>query len=140
MNMTVDASGGDDQVLTRDDFGRRANHKVRIDAVHGVGISRFTDLDDAAVPNADIAFYDSPVVDDDGVGDDEVENARVVAPRHVAILAHAVTNDFAAAKSNFIAIHGEVIFDFDQQGRVGEADAIAHCGSVKIGVSTAIDE
>ena len=67
---------GDDQVFARDHLGGRAHHQFRIDAVHRVRIARLADLDDPAVANSDIAFDDAPVVDDQRVGDHQIQNAR----------------------------------------------------------------
>ncbi len=75
MNMAVDASGRNDHVLARNHFGRCAHDQIGIDAVHGVGISGLTYFNDAAVADPDVAFYNAPMVDDNRVGDDEIENA-----------------------------------------------------------------
>src|SRR6266699_1581457 len=139
MNMTVDASGGDDPVFARDDFGGRANDEVRIDTIHRVRISRLTDSYDAAVPNADITFDYAPVIDDDGVRYDEIENAAVVSSGHCAVLPHAVANDFASPKRDFITVDSKVFFDFDHKGCIRQTDAIAHGRPVKIGISTTVD-
>ena len=40
-----------------------------------VGIARLADLDDAAVANADVALDDAPVIDDQRIGDHQVERA-----------------------------------------------------------------
>src|SRR5580700_6397893 len=140
VNMTVDASGGDDHVFARDDFSGCAYDEVRIDTIHRVGISRLTHSYYAAVPNADIAFDYAPVIDDNCVGDDEIENTGVLAARHGAVLSHAVADDFAAAKSDFVTVDGKILFDFDNQSCIREADTVAGRRPVKVGVSAAVNE
>ena len=46
---------------------------LRIDARLNERIAGLADADDAAAADADVALDDAPVVEDDGVGDDEVE-------------------------------------------------------------------
>ena len=45
----------------------------------------------------------------------------------------------AATESDFIAVHRRVALHFDDQFGVGEADAIAGCGAVEIGIRTPWD-
>ena len=47
-----------------------------IDAVHRVRVSGFSDFHDAAIFDADVGFHDSPVIENHGIGDDEIERAR----------------------------------------------------------------
>ena len=73
MDVAVDAAGGDDQVFAGDDLGARADHQLRIDAGLDQRVAGLADADDAAGADADVALDDAPVVEDDGVGDDQVE-------------------------------------------------------------------
>ncbi len=52
-------------------------------------------------------------------------------------LAHAVANHFAAAEGDLVAVDGEVLLDFDDQFGIGQPDAIALGGAVKVGVGAA---
>jgi hypothetical protein len=52
----------------------------------------------------------------------------------LAVLAHTVTDHFAAAKDHFLAVHGQVLLDFEEKFGVGEADGIAGRGSVQVRV------
>src|SRR5882757_5889494 len=101
MNMTIDTAGGHDHIFARDDFGGRANEEVRVDTVHRVGISRLTYSYYAAVANADIAFDYAPMIDDDCVSYDEIENPAVAISGYSAVLPHAVANNFPTAKRDF---------------------------------------
>ena len=75
MDVAIDAACGDDQVFACDHFGGCADDQLWIDSVHRVGISGFAHFHDAAVLDADIGFHDAPMIEDDGVGDDQVERA-----------------------------------------------------------------
>ena len=48
VNMAVDAAGGEDEPVPREDLGRRADHEVRVDAVGDVRVPGLADRDDAA--------------------------------------------------------------------------------------------
>ncbi len=80
MDMAVNAAGGENQVLAGDDLGPRADHQARIDAGLDKGVAGLADGDNAAGTNANIALDDAPVVEDDGIRDDEVQG-RVRLPR-----------------------------------------------------------
>src|SRR5436190_142896 len=54
---------------------------------------------------------------------------KVVRP-----LALAVADHLAAAKLDLLAVDGEVLFDLDDQFRVGKANAVAGGGTVVAGV------
>ena len=114
MDVAVDAAGRQDQVLAGDDLGAGADHQLRIDAGLDQRIARLADADDPAAADADVALDDAPVVEDDGVGDDEIElrfGGRVGQRR----LALAVADDLAAAELHFLAVDREVLLDLDDQ-------------------------
>jgi hypothetical protein len=58
----------------------------------------------------------------------------------VAILSHAIADDFAAAESDFVAVDRKVFFDLDDEGSVRESDSITDGGPVKVGISPAVNE
>src|SRR5207244_1763937 len=99
---------------------------------HDVGVARLADADDPAVANADVGLHDPPVIDDDDVGDDRVERAG--RSRGARRLAHAVTNDLAAAELRFLTRHREIALDADQELRVRQPRAIARRRAVEVGV------
>ena len=133
MDMRVDAARCDDQAFACDDFRRCADDQVGIHTVHRAGVACFADADDFAVTNANIAFDDAPVIDDQGVGDDEIE--RAVAAGGHSRLTHPVAQGFAAAELGFVTVIGEILLDFDDQVGVGEAHAVAFGRAVEIGVN-----
>src|SRR6185437_2850886 len=109
VDVAIHPASGDDQVFARDNFRARADNEVRVHSIHRVWIPGLANLHDAAVPNSDIAFDDAPMVEDDCVGDDQIEGAALPfggCVRRGAALAHAVANHFAAAKGDFVAVVG----------------------------------
>ncbi len=64
VDMTVNATGCYDQVLARNDFCTGSHNQLRIDTLHGVRIASFANFHDTAIPDANIAFDNSPVIDD----------------------------------------------------------------------------
>ena len=115
MNVRVDAARGDDLAFARDYFGARSHDHAGRYAVHYVRIAGFADSDDAIAANADVGFGDAGVVDDDRVGDDQIE--RAVSEHGGGRLAHAVAQAFAAAEFGFVAGRGEIFFNFDEESR-----------------------
>src|SRR5690606_30784878 len=77
MNVRVDAAGRRDQTLSCDDLGTRADHDI--DARLHVRIAALADADDAAVLQADVGFDDAPVIEDQGIRDDRVDDLRGAA-------------------------------------------------------------
>jgi len=108
MDMGIDAAGGQDQSLTRDDLGRRADGNA--DLGLDIGISGLADSPDGSVLQADIGFANAPVVDDEGIGDHGICNgvARTLP------LPHSIADDFAAAEFHFLSIHREILFHLDE--------------------------
>src|SRR6185503_8645402 len=92
---------------------------------------------DAPVAHADVGLHDAPVVQDDCVGDDEIEDA--VGGQRPRGLPHAVADDLAAAELHLVPVHREVALDLDEELGVGEPHPVAHGGAEEIGVLTARD-
>ena len=132
VNVRVDAAGREDVAFPGDRFGARPHHDGH--PFLGVGVAGFADSHDAAVLQTDIRFDDAPPVQNQGVGDHGVYGT--LSPGCLG-LAHAVANDFAAAKFHLIAINGVILLDLEDQFRVGESDAVTCCGAVGLGVGLA---
>ena len=49
-----------DHIFAGDDFSRRADDQVQINARHDIGVAGFPDFDNPPVPDANIAFDDPP--------------------------------------------------------------------------------
>ena len=129
MDMGIDAAGGDDPALAGDDL--RAGADDDVDARLDIGIAGLADGRDAAVLDGDIRLHDSPMVEDQGIGDDGVDRAGGTAP---LALAHAVADHFAAAELHLLAIDREIALHLDEELGIGQADAVAGGGPEHIGI------
>src|SRR5580704_4939590 len=137
MNVRIDGARGDDLALARDHFSGCAYHQKWIHAVLCIGISRLADFHNAAVANTDVRLDDAPVIYDQRVRDYQIESALVALPDSGGTLAHAVADDFASTESDLVAVDGEILFDFDDEFGVSQANAVAGGGAVEVGVSAA---
>ena len=133
MNVRVDGAWRRDQPFARDHFGAGADHDV--DAGLNVRIAALADADDAPVLDADVGLDDAPVIDDQRIGDDGVDDVGGVA----LALAHPVADDLAAAELHFLAIDRMVAFDLDDQLGVAQAHAVASGRAVHLGIGSAAD-
>src|SRR5439155_14083393 len=113
VDVRIDAARGDDAYFARDDLGGGSHGHPRSDARLDVRVPRLAHADDAAAAHADIALDDAPVIEHDGVGDDEVEHA--LARGGAGGLAHAVANHLAAPELDLVAVDGEVALDLDEE-------------------------
>ncbi len=132
MDVRVNSAGRHDFSFSGDHFRARADDHSGCHAVHDVRIAGLADSRDASVADSDVGFVDSAVVHDHRIGDHQIESAVRRGGRRG--LAHAVANHFAAAEFRFFAGSGQVLFNFDEQFRVGQADAIAGGWAVEVGV------
>ena len=104
---------------------------------HDVGVARLAHSHDAAAAHADVGLHDAPVVEDEGVGDHEIQHA--VRRHRARRLPHAVADHLAAAELHLVAVDGEVALDLDEELGVGEAHPVAHGGAEEVGVLPARD-
>ena len=134
MNMRIEAAGGEDFSFARDHLGAGADDDgdVRLD----VGIAGLADRGDAAVLQADVGLDDAPVIDDQRVGDDGIDRAFLVGDLR---LPHAVADHLAAAELHLLAVGREILFDLDDQIRVGEPDAVTGGGPEHVDIGAALD-
>ena len=119
MDVRVDAAGGNDAALTGDRLGPGADHDV--DPGLDVRVAGLADAADAAVADADIGFDDTPMVDNDRVGDDGIN--RTFGTGRLA-LPHAVADDLAAAELDFLAVDRAIAFDLDDELGIGQPQPI----------------
>src|SRR6266508_4613645 len=131
----VDPAGRDDAALAGYDLGGGAHDQSLGHSRLDVGVPRLAHTHDAAPADAEIRLDDAPVVQDEGLGDDEVEHA--VGGGGPRGLAHPVANHLAPAELHLVAVDGEVLLDLDQDVGVGEPHAIADRGTVEIRVLAA---
>src|SRR5271165_4134423 len=111
--MRIDGAGRDDFAFARDYFSGSADDKVRVHGILRAGIAGFSDFDDAAIADSDVGFDDAPVIDNEGVRDDQIKRAVLRFADRSGALPHAVANYFASAESDFVAIDGVIALYFD---------------------------
>src|SRR5437762_12334310 len=102
MNMAVDAAGGGDQILPRDYFGPRPDNQPRIDSRLDQRIASLADCDDSPVSNADVAFDNSPIIQNHRIGDHHIQR-RLLNFSLQRRLPLAVSDNLPAAKPDFLA-------------------------------------
>ena len=128
VDVGVDAPRSDDAPFGRDDLGRGTdgNGHAGLD----VRIAGLSDGGDAAVLHADVGLDDAPVIDDQGIGQHQIHDIG----GQLLALPHAITDDLATPEFHFLAIEGEVLFDFDPQIGIGQTHAVAHGGAEHVGI------
>src|SRR6185437_7842792 len=74
VDVRVDTAGRYNLAFTRDHLGTRADNDVhtRLD----IRIAGLADTCDEAIADADVGFYDTPVIQYHGVGDDGIHGTR----------------------------------------------------------------
>src|SRR5262249_3520935 len=120
MGVNVDATGGHYFPFARDHLCSRSDDDVDV-GLH-VGIARLTDSGYPSVFDGDVRFHNSPMIENQRVGDDGID--RALAARTLR-LTHPVTDDLPAAEFHFLAVDGEVLLHLDDQVRVGKAHFVA---------------
>src|SRR5262245_43481448 len=104
MDVAVKTAGGEDLAFTRDHIGAGADHNG--DVGLDVGIAGLAYASDHAFLDRDVGLDDTPVIDDQRVGDDGVGGALLVGGLR---LPHAVADHLAASELHLLAIGGEIL-------------------------------
>src|SRR5580658_3090390 len=114
MDVYIDAAGCDDLSFASDRFRPRSddNIYIRLD----IGISCFADCRNMAIFNADISFYDSPVVENQRVSNDGINRSFGSGTLR---LAHAVAHNLPASELHLLSIDSEVLFHLDNEVGIG---------------------
>src|SRR5262249_31156931 len=120
VEVRLDPAGGDDLAFTGDHFGARSDDDVDI-RLH-IGVAGLADGVDASVPDGDIGFRNSPVIENQRVGDDRIH--RALAARALR-LTHAVADDFPAAELHLLALGRQFLLYFDAEIGICEANFVA---------------
>ena len=136
VNVGVDAPGGQDLALAGDHLGRDTHHHRVVNAGHHVGVAGFADADDAAVLDADISLEDAGVIDDQGVGDQQVQR---VGLRDSGGLAHALAEHLASAELALVPVDRVIVFDLQHQAGVTQPQPVAGGRSVDFRVCGSLD-
>ena len=131
MNVGVDAARCQDETLAGDGFRGRAHDHARRYTGHHVGVAGFADTGNASVLHADVCFVDARPVDDERVGDHEIQCAIFADARR---LAHAIAQHFAAAELAFLSVDGVIALDLRDKVGIRQPNTIASRGAVDVGV------
>ena len=129
--MTIDAARRDDEALGGADIGIDAYDQVGRYSIHNVRIARLAYTDDTPILNADVGLDDAcHRVDDERIGNDQIQNAvgsseRAVAPRAGAL-------GLAGAIYQLITAGAKITLDPSPQTGISQPDRIAHGWSVKL--------
>src|SRR5215472_11540189 len=132
--MHVNAAGRDDLTFARDHFGSRPNNYVHV-RLH-IRIAGFPDGSNTPVLNGDVGFYNSPVIQDQRIGDDRINGALTASALR---LAHTVADDFSTAELYLFTINCEVLLRFNGKVSIREAHLVPDGRSKHLRVCRAAD-
>ena len=127
MNVRIDSSCSYNHILCRNHFRTNAYYHIRSYTVHDIWVSCFPDAYNNAILNSNICFYNSPMVHNHRIGNDQIQH---VFCRSCRVLSHAITNNFSTTKYQFITINGIIFFYFNPKGSVRQTDFISCCWAV----------
>mmetsp|Transcript_4412 Transcript_4412/g.12438 ORF Transcript_4412/g.12438 Transcript_4412/m.12438 type:complete len:433 (-) Transcript_4412:697-1995(-) len=132
VNVRVDTSGRQDQLLPGNHFRGIADDHVGIDAAHHIGIPCFADAHNLGSLDADVGLDDAQdSINDECVGNDGVKGIVGMDSRG---LSHALTKGLAPTELALVAKRRIVLLHPDGEAGISQNDAIALGGSVHIGV------
>ena len=134
VNVNVETAGGNDLSFGGDRLGAGSDDDIhpRLD----IGISGLADSRNPAVFQTDIGLVDARMIQDQRIGDNGIHGAA--GARDLG-LAHAVADNLAAAEFHFFAIDRAIVFDLDDQVRIGKADLVAGRGAEHVRIGAAVD-
>src|SRR5215470_1258916 len=104
--MGVNATRGDNVTFASDHLGCRTDNQGDI-RLH-IRIASLADGGNTTVLDADIGLHNSPVIENERIGDDRINRALAAGALR---LTHPVANDFPASKLQLLAIDREVLLD-----------------------------
>ncbi len=137
VDVGINATSSDQQIFAGDHLRARPYDQVLVYAFHGIGIACLADFDNPSILDADITLDDTLVVDDQGIGNHEVEGTMLPRTCGMAALTHAVADDFASAKRDFVTIGGEVLLYLNDQFGICQAYTVPCRWTVQVTVGTA---
>src|SRR5580700_4878384 len=121
MDVYIDAAGRDDLSFASDRFRARSDDNIYIRL--NIRVSSLADCRNMAIFNADISFYDSPVVENQSVGNDGINRS---VRSGTLRLAHAVAHNLPASELQLLSIDCEVLLHLDNQVGIGETHLVAN--------------
>src|SRR3982074_3433388 len=134
MDVAVEASRGEDFALARDNVGAGTDDDGH--AGLDVRIAGLADGADIAFLDGDIGLYDSPMIDNQRIGDDGIGRPLLVGDLG---LAHAVTDHLAAGEFQLLAVDVEILLPPDEEASIGPPHPIACRGPEHGGIDRTLD-
>src|SRR4029077_6199503 len=132
VNVGVDPPGRDNLAFPGDDLGSGANDDIDV-RLH-VRITGLAYRGDMSAPDSDISLDDSPMIENECVGDDRIHGS--FGPGALR-LTHAVANHFPAPEPHLLAIGRVVLLHLNGKIRVREADSVPNRRPEYLGVGGA---
>src|SRR5262245_55530374 len=131
--MRVDPAGSDNAAFACDHLGSRSDNYFDV-RLH-IGIASLAYCSNTPIPNGNIGLRNSPVVENQRVGDDGIDRALAAGTLR---LTHAVADHFPASELHLLAIDREVLLHLDDEVGIREANPVADRGAkhLRIGVAT----
>src|SRR5580704_2352975 len=102
--MCVDSTGGNDIPFARNHLGSRPNNNVH--AWLHIGIAGFPNRRNPPILNRNIGLYNSPVIENECVGDYGIDRAFLARPLG---LSHSIADNLSASKLHFLAVVCEIL-------------------------------
>ena len=132
VDMGINATGRQNTAFARDHFSPRANDDI--DTILNIGVARLANAVNTSCLDPHIRLDDAPVVQNQGVGDHQIQRGFV---GHLT-LAHAVADHLATAEFHFVAVGGVVLFDLNPELGVAQSYPITHGGAEHLGIAVSI--
>src|SRR6266436_8359912 len=117
--------------------GRRTDNQLRIDTSHGIRVAGLTDFYNPPVSDANVCLDDSPIIDNECIGDYQVQHARRTVSYSATTLTHPVAYHLTAAKGDLVTISRKVLLNLDDKLCIRQSYTVARGGPVKVCLSTA---
>ena len=133
MDVAVNGAGSQDLPLTGNDLRARTNDHIH--PVLNVGVARFADGGNPAVPQAHVRLDDAPPIQNQGIGDHRVHGA---VPTAGLALTHAVPNHLAPAEFHLLPVDATILLHLQDQFRIRQTQAIPHGGAIGFCIGAAI--
>src|SRR5882724_6673769 len=137
MNMTINCPGCNNQIFAGNNLGRRTDNQLRIDTRHRIRVAGLPDLHNPPVSDANVCLDDSPIIDDECIGDHQVQHARRTVSYSATTLTHPVAYHLSAAKGDLVTISRKVLLNLDDKLCIRQSYTVARSGPVKVCISTA---
>ena len=133
VNMSVETPRRGNQAFARDRLGAGPNHDIDIGL--DIAIAGFPDPYDATASNTDIRLHHTPMIQNQGIGDDCIDTIR----RRLLALTHPVPDDLASPELDLFAEDGPILFNFNKKFSIRESHAIADGGSIHLDIGLSAD-